>query len=262
MVFATALTLAVLNFSGAEAEPFPERPSDFATMEEFCRICHCDPLESVNIHHLKTYTDGTNALNMGAVVTPNPLSSIGTYSCYTCHQQVYNQKLYVYEFLPFRDCTICHVPGALSDPDYYFKKAHHAMPSETNPLESNRFASDGNNCFRCHKIMFIDPPSVCYVPPPPPAEICDDLIDNDGDGFVDCADEECGSTPGCLPPVEICDDGIDNDGDGYFDCVDSECASFPYCLPEKGNCRDGYDNDRDGKIDCSDRDCAKDSACR
>lgn len=28
---------------------------------------------------------------------------------------------------------------------------------------------------------------------------------------------------------EICDDGIDNDGDGATDCEDSECSTNPYC---------------------------------
>lgn len=35
-------------------------------------------------------------------------------------------------------------------------------------------------------------------PPPPPAtEICDNLIDDDGDGLIDCADPDCGSDPSC-----------------------------------------------------------------
>jgi hypothetical protein len=38
-------------------------------------------------------------------------------------------------------------------------------------------------------------------PPPPPAtEICDNNIDDDGDGLVDCADPDCGSDPNCSTP--------------------------------------------------------------
>jgi len=36
----------------------------------------------------------------------------------------------------------------------------------------------------------------------------------------------------CLAPLkgEICDDGVDNDGDGATDCEDSECSTDPYCI--------------------------------
>ena len=30
----------------------------------------------------------------------------------------------------------------------------------------------------------------------PNAEICDDLLDNDGDGFTDCTDSDCSHEPG------------------------------------------------------------------
>jgi len=39
------------------------------------------------------------------------------------------------------------------------------------------------------------------LPPPPPAsEICNNGIDDDGDGLVDCADPDCGSDPLCANP--------------------------------------------------------------
>lgn len=34
-------------------------------------------------------------------------------------------------------------------------------------------------------------------PPPPSVEICDNGLDDDGDGLIDCADPDCGSDPGC-----------------------------------------------------------------
>ena len=33
----------------------------------------------------------------------------------------------------------------------------------------------------------------------PPGEVCDNMIDDDGNGRVDCADDECSSWPACFP---------------------------------------------------------------
>jgi hypothetical protein len=111
----------------------------------------------------------------------------------------------------------------------------------------------------------------------PPAEVCGDGIDNDADGRVDCADDECAAVPPCvgLPPghPEICDDGGDNDGDGLTDCQDPLCAGHPRCTvqptptlyaappmpPEV--CGDGVDNDRNGLVDCLDAACAGRPVC-
>ena len=69
---------------------------------------------------------------------------------------------------------------------------------------------------------------------PPQPEICNDGIDNDGDGLTDCEDtQDCSSDPGCSAPPpepEICNDGIDNDGDGLVDCLDKlDCRQDPTC---------------------------------
>ncbi|MDP2161083.1 MAG: hypothetical protein Q8K02_11410 [Flavobacterium sp.] len=58
-------------------------------------------------------------------------------------------------------------------------------------------------------------------------EICNNGIDDDGDGFIDCADFDCNESPFCA--VEICDNGIDDDGDGFTDCEDFDCNDFPGC---------------------------------
>ncbi len=99
----------------------------------------------------------------------------------------------------------------------------------------------------------------------PVPEVCNDLVDNDFDGKVDCADSDCAAAPNCqLPPAEVCTDGVDNDGDGWVDCADSDCAGISGCGPEGllTTCSDGFDNDGEGAVDCADSGCAKNKACR
>jgi len=55
-------------------------------------------------------------------------------------------------------------------------------------------------------------------------EICNNNLDDDGDGLVDCRDGDCGSKF-----CEICDNGMDDDGDGFVDCYDKECNLDIHC---------------------------------
>jgi hypothetical protein len=92
--------------------------------------------------------------------------------------------------------------------------------------------------------------------------LCDDGVDNDGDGLTDCEDDDCAEDPACQVDVEtVCDDGVDNDGDGLTDCDDPDCAAHPTCAPE-ANCTDSVDNDLDSFTDCEDLDCNNDPACQ
>ena len=93
-----------------------------------------------------------------------------------------------------------------------------------------------------------------------PPESCNDLIDNDGDGKLDCEDPDCADDKTCVPPLpEDCDNNLDDDGDGQADCEDSDCATESNCLPE--NCGDGQDDDGDGLVDCEDPDCWDEAIC-
>lgn len=76
-------------------------------------------------------------------------------------------------------------------------------------------------------------------------EICNNNVDDDGDGAVDCADSECPGTltcgAGCMcsggVPTEIaCMDGIDNDRKDGADCNDPDCAQ---CMGTLVCCPDG-----------------------
>jgi hypothetical protein len=54
------------------------------------------------------------------------------------------------------------------------------------------------------------------------------------------------------PKTEICNNGVDDDGDGFIDCSDFDCINTTL---KECNCSDGIDNDNDGFIDEADFDC-------
>jgi hypothetical protein len=90
-----------------------------------------------------------------------------------------------------------------------------------------------------------------------PQENCNNRIDDDGDGYVDCADTDCTKAAGCngcnngqdaVPELGIgaCTDGIDDDCDGAVDCADSDCSANKAYPTE---CCDGMDQNGNGVID-------------
>jgi hypothetical protein len=113
---------------------------------------------------------------------------------------------------------------------------------------------------------------------------CMDGVDNDGNGYADCADRSCSDS--VVPDIamycqsigentfEKCTDGVDNDGNGYVDCGDFSCsqaddiATRRACQETAVNpdedpnvfCTDGVDNDADSFVDCDDADCILDPA--
>ncbi|HHH28735.1 MAG TPA: hypothetical protein ENK57_10380 [Polyangiaceae bacterium] len=101
---------------------------------------------------------------------------------------------------------------------------------------------------------------------------CTNGYDDDLDGRVDCADEDCLMAGFCAeyipltPPLgventfELCTNGIDDDLDGQFDCGDRDCSNILElcCSGEINNadCQDGIDNDGNGFADCRDFSCS------
>ena len=61
---------------------------------------------------------------------------------------------------------------------------------------------------------------------------------------------------------EQCDNGVDDDGNGLVDCTDAGCGGAAACNAEwPEDCRNGRDDDGDGFEDCADADCDRDSQC-
>ncbi len=52
-------------------------------------------------------------------------------------------------------------------------------------------------------------------------EQCGDGKDNDGDGLLDCEDDDCIGNAACTETS--CDNETDDDGDGFVDCADADC---------------------------------------
>ena len=86
-------------------------------------------------------------------------------------------------------------------------------------------------------------------------EMCTDGIDNDGDGFVDFADTDCGGCGDNLPCSDVDEDGYHSYNSGGGDCNDSDVEVNPGVVESGSLCNGNVDNDCDGKTDENDPSC-------
>ncbi len=94
-------------------------------------------------------------------------------------------------------------------------------------------------------------------------EICNNQIDDDWDGFVDCLDSDCLADFSCMESgLENCSNQIDDDKDGFVDCQDIDCQGDPACSSIAEDCINGLDDDEDGLIDCNDPECFTNFFCK
>ncbi|MDA3865099.1 MAG: hypothetical protein PF689_14655 [Deltaproteobacteria bacterium] len=92
-------------------------------------------------------------------------------------------------------------------------------------------------------------------------EICNNEIDDDGNGHIDCDDQDCFASDLCNELEEICNNGIDDNGNGDVDCDDSACSEHTACQTPAEICDNEIDDDGDGHVDCDDQDCFEFSEC-
>lgn len=90
----------------------------------------------------------------------------------------------------------------------------------------------------------------CVLANPPFETKCGNMIDDDGDGLIDCEDPDCFNSNLCT--VEICNNGIDDDNDGWIDCSDTECYDLEICVEI---CDNGIDDNNNGLVDADDPQC-------
>jgi len=67
-------------------------------------------------------------------------------------------------------------------------------------------------------------------------EDCHNGMDDDGDGYADCRDQDCWHLPKCANLYEDCSNWMDDDGDGDIDCDDSDCAMSENCWGQSDLC--------------------------
>jgi hypothetical protein len=93
--------------------------------------------------------------------------------------------------------------------------------------------------------------------------VCNNDVDDNNDGKIDCADSACSLDQNCKIKLlsEICNNNLDDDNNSKIDCADPVCFNDINCkvvetqkAPEsKGGsqsaCSDGIDNDVDNLID-------------
>lgn len=110
-------------------------------------------------------------------------------------------------------------------------------------------------------------------------EDCDNEVDDDGDGRIDCGDSDCEDDPACTECVDEDEDGFCAVSDGGDDCDDDDADVHPGATEIPGDgidqdcdgrdeevereeiCDDGIDNDHDSLIDCRDPDCVGTPEC-
>ncbi len=111
---------------------------------------------------------------------------------------------------------------------------------------------------------------------------CQDEIDNDSNGYIDCSDFSCSKSTNASivaycnnlkeNTVLKCSNGLDDDGNGFTDCYDFDCRIstvteiVEHCHPSShplenentlSTCQDNIDNDGNGYTDCGDFSCSK-----
>jgi hypothetical protein len=136
---------------------------------------------------------------------------------------------------------------------------------------------DDANCGTCGKVCQANVEKcTAGVCAPVGETLCDDRVDNEGDGQIDCADLDCNNRAcgtGCLCKNSVrtetnCVDGINNDNDAGtdIDCRDPDCTGLACgagcsCAVDGGKTEidclisNNVDEDGDGPINCIDPDC-------
>jgi hypothetical protein len=92
----------------------------------------------------------------------------------------------------------------------------------------------------------------------PGSEICNNGIDDNNNGKIDCQDPACMAADSCNDHNFCTDDSCQANGACSHVNNTLDCDAGCYCgggQKHESNCQDGIDNDGDGYKDCLDTDC-------
>lgn len=182
----------------------------------------------------------------------------------------------------------CANPGACAVYDYkvYYNPANKTFngePGGGHPIPNIKsLAWNGNTDgsgfgYISFQYATLNTPTENLFPPGPVETNCRNGLDDDLNGYVDCADALCKSNSVCQEVTgrtdfwgtSLCRNGIDDDGDATADCRDSGCATAPECAEIPANtqfngtplCANSFDDDWDGPMDCLDGGCTGYPGC-
>ncbi|MFA5625225.1 MAG: trypsin-like serine protease [Bradymonadales bacterium] len=146
----------------------------------------------------------------------------------------------------YGECNSYNIVVRVADYYDYIESLVEGLPVDEKEICDNKIDDNGDGRIDCK-----DP--YCAWLPMCIAENCTNGIDDNGDGLVDCDDPKCVDKKICQ--AEDCYNGIDDNGDGLVDCDDPKCADLLRCRPE--DCTNGIDDNGDGLVDCDDPKCAR-----
>jgi len=89
------------------------------------------------------------------------------------------------------------------------------------------------------------------------ATCCGDWVCEGTEDSYGCA-VDCGDPPACVESELVCDDGVDEDCDGLLDCDDDDCAADAACVSTCG----GNGDSCDANADCCSGRCKGNGTCK
>ncbi|MEK6607510.1 MAG: Kazal-type serine protease inhibitor domain-containing protein [Myxococcota bacterium] len=106
----------------------------------------------------------------------------------------------------------------------------------------------------------------CFGACPCGAEMfCANGVDDDGDGYTDCDDPDCGAACEGCACSDVWSPVCGGNGVTYSNTCEADCADVGVACPGECPCAEicgnGIDDDLDGLIDCADADCSDRPEC-
>ena len=124
--------------------------------------------------------------------------------------------------------------------------------ANTSPLQRVGIYNVGNGTVSCFDNVYVGPPYEWQPVPARTTEICDNGVDDDGDGGADCDDDDCADAESCQPQGNSFTRG-DANTDGNVDISDpTTTLQYLFLGGAELRCVDAADTDDDGMLSLTD----------